>query len=204
MEDCFTGLQWAAENAASLGVPDGRIIVAGESAGGGLAAAATLLGRDRGLTGLLGQLLIAPMLDRRSASPSMHLLQGAGMWDRESNIFGWASLLGTLAPGDVPAYASPALAEDLSGLPPTFIDVGGADAFRDEAIEYAAGISRAGGLADLHVWAGAYHGFDGMAPTAIVSRTARATREAWLDRLLSAAEAGQPTTDSDTNTDAEE
>ncbi len=184
VEDCFNGVSWAAEHATELEVAANRLIVVGESAGGGLAAATVLLSRDRGGPAILGQLLIAPMLDHRSDSASMHLLRDAGMWDRASNIFGWASLLGTMSPAEVTPYASPATATDLSAMPPTFIDVGGADAFRDEAIDYATRISQAGGLVDLHVWAGAYHGFDGMAPAALVSRSARATREAWLARLM--------------------
>ncbi|MFB7893630.1 alpha/beta hydrolase [Microbacterium sp. NPDC056044] len=188
VEDCYASLAWLAEHATELDIPADRLIVAGESAGGGLAAATVLLARDRGSVAVFGQLLIAPMLDHRSDTPSMHLLQGAGMWDRNSNIFGWGALLGSTGDAAVSPYASPALAADLSGLPPTFIDVGGADAFRDEAIDYATRISQAGGLTDLHLWAGGYHGFDGMVPQAQISRSARATRLAWLTRLLAAAE----------------
>lgn len=185
VEDCFLGLVWAAQHAESLRVPRGRLIVAGESAGGGLAAATALLARDRGLEGIAGQMLLSPMLDHRSDSLSMRQLGDAGMWDRESNIFGWSSLLGALTSAEVPSYASPSRADDLAGLPSSFIDVGGADAFRDEAVDYATRISQAGGLVDLHLWAGAFHGFDGIAPSAGVSRAARDTRRQWLSRLLS-------------------
>lgn len=185
VEDCWTGLAWVADNVIRLGLSgEAPIIIAGESAGGGLAAATALLARDRGTTHIQGQLLIAPMLDHRSVSVSMQLLGKAGMWDRESNIFGWSALLGG-SEDDVSPYASPALATDLTGLPPTFIDVGGADAFRDEAMDYASRLSRDGNLVDLHLWAGAYHGSDGIVPNAQVSVQTRATRAAWISRVLS-------------------
>ncbi|MBI0381554.1 alpha/beta hydrolase, partial [Streptomyces albiflaviniger] len=85
---------------------------------------------------------------------------------------------------DVPPYAAPARGTDLSGLPPAFIDVGSAEMFRDEDVAYANGIWQAGGQAELHVWPGAYHGFDGMAPGAAISKDARDARTRWLRRLL--------------------
>ncbi|GAA4156995.1 alpha/beta hydrolase [Leifsonia shinshuensis] len=186
--DCYTGLLWTAERASELAHASAPVIIAGESAGGGLAAATTLLARDEQRHVLAGQLLIAPMLDHRSASRSIRLLRDAGMWDRESNMFGWSALLGEGDHDDVSPYASPARATDLAHLPFTYVDVGGADAFRDEAMAYAAQLSEAGNLVDLHVWAGACHGFDGIAPDAAVSKSARASRRAWLSRVLEQAE----------------
>ncbi|PRY33520.1 alpha/beta hydrolase [Pseudosporangium ferrugineum] len=101
--------------------------------------------------------------------------------------YGWTALLGTARGGaDVPAYAAPARATDLSGLPPTFLDVGSADIFRDEDVDYVRRIWAAGGTADLHVWAGGYHGFDGLVPDAPISVAARRTRIDWLRRVLAA------------------
>lgn len=184
VNDCWTGLRWTIDNADDLGFGRGPVIIAGESAGGGLAAATALVARDHGDSPLRGQLLIAPMLDHRSSTRSMRSIGDATVWTRESNVFGWSSLLGQIPAGEIPPYASPTLAGELADLPPTYIDVGGADAFRDESLDYGSRIAQAGGLVDLHVWAGAYHGFDGMAPTAHVSQTARATRQAWLARVL--------------------
>ena len=93
----------------------------------------------------------------------------------------WATRRGT---DDVSIYAAPARAEDLSGLPPTFIDVGSAEVFRDECVAYASQIWAAGGSAELHVWPGGFHGFDGLAPQAQISQEARAARVRWLHRLL--------------------
>ncbi len=84
----------------------------------------------------------------------------------------------------MPAYAAPARAEDLSGLPPAFLDVGSAETFRDEVVAYASRIWQAGGVAELHVWPGGFHGFDGFAPQAALSQSARSAHVGWLQRLL--------------------
>jgi acetyl esterase/lipase len=185
IDDCYAGLLWTAEHADELGFEPGRMIVAGGSAGGGLAAALALRARDQGGPELLGQMLICPMLDDRNDTPSAHQMAGLGVWDRNANEFGWTALLGDQqgAPGVSP-YAAPARAEDLSGLPATFIDVGSAETFRDEDVAYASRIWQAGGRAELHVWPGGFHGFDGIAPAAQVSRDAREARVRWLNRLF--------------------
>ncbi|MFD9408115.1 alpha/beta hydrolase [Streptomyces sp. NPDC059989] len=185
LEDCYAGLLWAAGHAAELGIDADRIIIGGRSAGGGLAAALALLARDRGGPGALGQLLLSPMLDDRGSTFSAHQMTGLGVWDATSNATAWKALLGDRygAP-DLPPYAAPSRATDLSGLPPAYIDAGSAEMFRDEDVAYANAIWQAGGQAELHVWPGAYHGFDGMAPHAALSRDARDARTRWLRRLL--------------------
>ncbi|GAA3241546.1 alpha/beta hydrolase [Actinocorallia longicatena] len=185
VEDCYAGLLWTAENAAELGVDPGRLVIAGTSAGGGLAAAVALLARDRGGPALAGQLLACPMLDDRNDTPSALQMAGLGVWDRTANDTGWTALLGEARGTDaVSPYAAPARATDLSGLPPAFIDVGSAETFRDEDVAYASRIWQAGGAAELHVWPGGFHGFDMMAPHAALSREARQARAAWLRRVL--------------------
>lgn len=176
VEDCYAGLLWTAERFA------GPLVAGGVSAGGGLAAATTLLARDRGGPSLAGQLLVCPMLDDRNDTPSAIDLDGRGLWDRTANHVGWTAYLGDL--DEVPPYAAPARAEDLSGLPPAFLDVGTAETFRDEVVAYASRIWQAGGDAELHVWPGGFHGFDSLAPEAAISRAARAARLTWLRRLL--------------------
>ncbi|GAA1000782.1 alpha/beta hydrolase [Acrocarpospora macrocephala] len=187
VEDCYAGLVWTAKHADEIGVDPGRIVVAGASAGGGLAAAVALLARDRGGPALIGQLLICPMLDDRNDTVSSHQMAGLGVWDRTSNDTGWTALLGDRRGGpDVSPYAAPARATDLSGLPPTFVDVGSAETFRDEDVAYATGIWQSGGVAELHVWPGGFHGFDMMAPQAAISQEAKAARLRWLRRILGA------------------
>ena len=184
--DCYAGLTWTAEHAAEIGIDSGRLLIAGTSAGGGLSAAVALMARDLGGPALIGQVLACPMLDDRNQTPSSHELDGvAGVWDRTSNLTGWRALLGDAQGGpDVSQYAAPARATDLSGLPPAYLDVGSAETFRDEVIEYAARIWRAGGAAELHVWSGGLHGFELMAPQAALSGEASAARLNWLRRLL--------------------
>ncbi|MGW0991627.1 alpha/beta hydrolase [Streptomyces sp. NPDC002486] len=185
VEDVYAGLVWTADHAAELGAAPERIVVAGASAGGGLCAALALLTRDRKGPQPIGQVLMCPMLDDRNDTPSAHQMAGLGVWDRTANETGWSALLGSRRGGpDVPQYAAPARAEDLTGLPPAFLDVGSAETFRDEVVAYASRIWQAGGVAELHVWPGGFHGFDGFAPQAALSQAARAAQVAWLERLL--------------------
>jgi acetyl esterase/lipase len=187
VEDCYAGLLWTAEHAAELGIDLDRLMILGASAGGGLAAGTALLARDRRGPALIAQLLMCPMIDDRDQTTSTAQIDGIGVWDRGSNLTGWTALLGDRRGGpDVSIYASPARAEDVSGLPPAFIDCGSAEVFRDEAVAYASRLWAAGVQAELHVWAGGFHGFDLMAPQATVSQQSIAARENWVDRVLRA------------------
>ncbi|MDX3353282.1 alpha/beta hydrolase [Streptomyces sp. ME01-24h] len=190
VDDCYQGLLWVAEHADDLGIDPARIVVAGASAGGGLAAGVALMARDRGTPALAGQVLIGPMLDHRNDTASSRQYSGdPGVWTREMNAFGWRSVLDGLPGDEVPGYVSPALADDLSGLPTTYIDTGSAEVFRDENTDYASRIWAAGGQAELHVWAGGFHGFDALYPHAHISATARRARTDWLARVLGEASA---------------
>ena len=185
VEDCYAGLVWTVDHAAELGIDAERVVLAGTSAGGGLAAAVALMARDQRGPSLIGQMLMCPMLDDRNETPSSHELDGEGVWDRGDNLAGWQALLGRAQGGPgVSPYAAPARASDLSGLPPAFIDVGSVETFRDEDVAYATRIWQAGGAAELHVWPGGFHGFDQIAPDAALSRAARSARSGWLRRLL--------------------
>ncbi|WP_329297325.1 alpha/beta hydrolase [Streptomyces sp. NBC_00659] len=185
VDDCYQGLLWTAEHSEELGIDPTRIIVAGASAGGGLAAGLTLLARDLGAPAIAAQVLICPMLDHRNTTTSSRQYSGVpGVWTGEMNEFGWRAVLGDLTVDEVSPYVSPARAKDLSGLPTTYIDVGSAEVFRDEDTDYATRIWAAGGQAELHVWAGGFHGFDALYPQADISATARRTRTDWLTRLL--------------------
>ncbi len=186
VEDCYAGLCGASERATELGIDPGRLLVAGESAGGGLAAAVALMARDRHGPALVGQMLICPMLDDRNETPSSFELDGEGVWDRTSNFTGWQALLGDRCGGpDVSPYAAPSRATDLSELPPAYVDVGSVETFRDEDVDYAVRLWRAGVDAELHVWPGGFHGFDLIVPQATLSRRAQRARIDWLRRTLS-------------------
>lgn len=162
IDDCYAALSWVHEHAGDLAVDSSRIAIAGESAGGGLAAALALLARDRGEMKPIFQLLIYPMLDDRTGithpAPPM---TGEFIWTPASNRFGWDALLGHDARGpDTSAYAAAARADDLAGLPSAFVGVGALDLFRDECIDYARRLMNATVMAELHVYPGAFHGFD--------------------------------------------
>jgi acetyl esterase/lipase len=184
VEDAYAGLQWVVEHADELGIDPERIVVAGTSAGGGLAAGVTLMARDRRGPAIAAQMLICPMLDHRSTTVSSHQYTGSGVWPRETNEFAWSAVLADAVDDEVSAYVSPSRAEDLSGLPPAYIDAGTAEVFRDEDVAYASAIWAAGGQAELHVWAGGFHGFDALFPAAHLSVQARQVRSDWLARVL--------------------
>ncbi len=163
VEDCYAALVWLAENAGELGVDPARIAVMGDSAGGGLAAGVCLLARDRGGPAVAQQLLIYPMLDDRPATPDPQLLPFL-TWTYDDNVTGWGALLGEGAGTDaVSPYAAPARADDLAGLPDTYIDVGDLDIFRDEDITYARRLADAGVPTELHVYPGCPHAFEALA-----------------------------------------
>jgi acetyl esterase/lipase len=162
VEDCYAALRWLHGAAAGLGIDAARIAVGGESAGGGLAAALALLARDRAEVPICYQNLVYPMLDDRTAAlVKINPFTGRYLWTHESNRFCWTALLGG-APGavGVSPYAAPARAIDLRGLPPALITVGQLDLFLEEDIDYATRLMQAGVPAALHVYPGAYHGFD--------------------------------------------
>lgn len=185
VEDCYAGLMWFAENAATLGIDPSRIVVMGGSAGGGLAAGVALLCRDRGSLALAGQLLMCPMIDDTNTTLSSHQYLVGNTWTRAKNILGWESLLSDRVGTDAASiYAAPYRAKDLSKLPPTFIEAGSAEMFRDENVEYANRIWAVGGTAELHIWSGGFHGFDFFAAGTRLAKAAVEARMSWLRRIL--------------------
>jgi acetyl esterase/lipase len=185
LEDCYTALTWMTGHATELGIDPGHIVVVGQSAGGGLAAGLALLARDRGEVTLSYQLLIYPMIDDRMTTPSSGL--NAVVWSPAANVLGWRAYLGEgrFGSDDVPIYAAPSRATDLSGLPPAFLCVGTLDVFRDEDIAYARDLLAAGVPTELHVYPGAPHGFEMITPDAAVARRCRRDIDDALGRALS-------------------
>jgi len=158
LEDCYSALKWMHDNAEELGADKDRIAIAGNSAGGGLTAALSLLARDRGGPEVMFQMPLYPMIDDRCDTPSCIEIQDSKSWFGECNKLAWSLYLGDLE--DVPQYAAPARAEDYAGLPPTYTIIGDLDPFRDETIEYVARLSRAGVPVEFHLYPGCFHGFD--------------------------------------------
>ena len=185
VEDCYAGLKWLFAHAAELGVKPDRIAIGGASGGGGLAAGLALLARDRGEVQVAFQLLIYPMIDDRNVTPASHAITDPRMWNRKSNLLGWKAYLGRDGGGaDVSPYAAATRATDLANLPPAYIPVGALDLFVDENIEYAQRLIQAGVPTELHVYPGAFHGFDLFAPSATVSKQFKADRDDALKRAL--------------------
>ena len=164
VEDCYAALAWLFAEADALGVDATRIALLGHSAGGGLAAALALLARDRGAFDLRAQFLIYPMLDPRTGTadaPTNNPVAGEFGWTRKANRYGWDAMRGGAGiPSDRISHFAPALAEDLSGLPATFVGVGSLDLFVDEDITFALRLARAGTPVAAHLYPGGIHGFD--------------------------------------------
>ena len=183
VEDAYAGLVWLAAHAAELGVDTDRIAVMGDSAGGGLAAAAAILSRDRGAPPLARQILLYPMLDDRTTTPDPEIVPFAG-WTYDDNITGWNALLGQRG-GDTPVdpTAAPSRLTDATGLPAAYIEVGQLDIFRDEDITYALTLSHAGVPVELHLHPGVPHEYDAIAFDADISRRALADRHRVLKSI---------------------
>ncbi len=185
LEDCYAALKWLATHADELGVDQRRIAIGGASAGGGLAAGLALLSRDHAAVNVAFQLLIYPMIDDRNVAQSSQAVPDTLLWTRENNLIGWRSYLGREPGGDdVSPYAAALRATDLAGLPPAYIPVGDLDLFLHENIAYAQRLLDAGVPTELHVYPGAYHGFDIFAPTADVAQRFIADRNHIVQRVL--------------------
>ncbi len=196
-DDCYLALRWLAANAAALGSSQDQLVVGGESAGGGLAAAVTLAARDRGDVAVAFSMPLYPMLDDRCETASM-LESNAPAWDERVNRIAWRVYLGDLAGTDaVPPYAAPARATDLAGLPPTLTFVGTLDPFRDEVAAYVEALRAAGVQAAFETFERAYHGFDVIAPDAAVSRRAAGFVMDWFRNAVLLHRAPQPRTGED-------
>ena len=181
VQDCYKALVWMSENAIELGLDTDRLAIIGGSAGGGLAIGTALMARDQEFPKLSFQMANYPMIDDRNETPSSKEITDVGIWDRKANIEAWDWYLGGK---NADEYAAPARAIDLSGLPPTFIDVGELDLFRDEDIEFAKRLLQAGVTTELHVYPGAYHASESFAPEAELSKQIWTKRIEALKRAL--------------------
>jgi acetyl esterase/lipase len=184
IEDCYAGLVWLHGAADELGVDVERVAVCGSSAGGGLAAALSLLARDRGGPALCFQYLGIPEIDDRLETTSMRTFHDTPMFNRPAAEVSWRWYLADLhGSPDVPPYAAPARATDLAGLPSAYISAMEFDPLRDEGILYALKLLEAGVAVELHVFPGTFHG-SVVAEQATVTRRERAEQIVVLRRAL--------------------
>lgn len=184
VHDCYAALRWLHGEAGALGVDAERIAVLGASAGGGLAAATALLARDLGGPPLCFQMLHIPELDDRLETPSMQAFVDSPVWNRPLAEQSWRAYLGELSGrDDVPAYAAPARATDLRGLPPAYVSTAENDPLRDEGLLYGMRLLQAGVSVELHQYPGTFHG-SALVVTAAVSKRARREATEVLRRVL--------------------
>jgi len=165
--DCYDVLLWMRDNAKRLKIDPNKIIIAGHSAGGGMAAAITLKARDTKDLKPAFQMPFYPMLDHRMITDSAKM-EGSTMWDTNINAKAWG-LYHRNIKGVVPTYASPALNNDYSDFPPTISFVGDLEPFYDETVTYIEGLKKAGVPVIFEIYKGGYHGFEVGSPKADIS-----------------------------------
>lgn len=183
VHDCHAALLWIAREAQRLGIDPARIAIAGQSAGGALAAATTLYARDHGSPMPCFQLLEIPVFDDRLDTPSMLAFTDTPFWNRPNAEWGWKHYLGDAWGGEVSPYAAPARATDLSGLPPAYISTMEFDPLRDEGLIYGMRLLQAGVSVELHSFPGTFHGSSVIREAAVSMRSA-AEVAAVLARVL--------------------
>ncbi|MGY4958591.1 alpha/beta hydrolase [Streptomyces nigrescens] len=182
-EDCYAVLEWMAAAAGELGLDAGRIAVTGASAGGCLSAALCLMARDRQGPRIAFQCLLVPCLDDRGGTASARRVDDRRIVNGTGMRHTWDTYLGPGRGSDVPAYAAPARATDLSGLPPAYLLTCGLDPLRDEGLDYARRLTEADVPVEVKDVPGAWHFFEAYAPE---SGPARRTTAHWLAALRSA------------------
>lgn len=172
LEDCYSALLWLKENGSDYGMRDDQIMVGGESAGGGLTAAISLLARDKKEVTIAFQMPLYPMLDDQMNSPSA-TNNDAPLWNSKSNDLSWRLYLGDLfGTSDIPSYAAPARATDHHHLPPTCSFVGSIEPFRDETIAYMGKLRLSGIPVHFKEFEGCFHGFDVVSPKSSIAQEA--------------------------------
>ncbi|MFG3054858.1 alpha/beta hydrolase [Kitasatospora sp. NPDC048239] len=162
VHDCRAAARWLVEQADSLGIDPARLAVGGDSAGGNLTAALTLIARDEGGPALRHQLLVYPNTDHRADTASLREHDDPALFNRRSVAWYWGHYLADPADGDHP-HASPLRAADLSGLPPATVITAEYDPLRDEGEQYAEALRAAGVPVEARRYAGMPHGFFAMA-----------------------------------------
>ncbi|MDB5082010.1 MAG: hypothetical protein JWP00_3934 [Chloroflexi bacterium] len=184
IEDCYTALQWVAANASELGIDADRIAIGGYSAGGALAAGLALLARDRSGPKLVFQMPLCACLDDRNITPSSYEITDGRVWSRAVSESAWNLYLPGVDRSTTSPYAAPARAADLAGLPPAYFGIGELDLMRDENIDYASRLLQAGVGVELHIFPGAFHGFELYSPDSLLGQRALQEYGAVLKRAF--------------------
>jgi len=159
LEDAYTALCWASENAKELGIDKNKIGVAGESAGGALSALISQKARDENKVKVCCQLLIYPVIDNELKTNSMQTFTDTLVWDKRDNEIMWERYLKNINLENS-AYIAPMRAESFANLPPIYIETAEYDPVRDEGIEYARRLAAAGVKVELNETKRTFHGYD--------------------------------------------
>lgn len=178
VEDCFATYKWVLENMEMLRVNQDKIMVGGDSAGGNLAIAVTLMARDRGLSLPSKVMLIYPTTDRRMLTDSMKKYTDTPVWDARLSKMMWDAYLGEQQPEHM-EYASPIEATSLASFPATYMEVAEFDCLYDEGIAFFECLKEYGTNVELHEVKGACHGFENVFDSRI-TRQCMARRVKWL------------------------
>lgn len=174
-EDCYAALEWVQRSAAEWGGDPGRIAIGGSSSGAMLAAGVAIMARDRGGPKIALQVLLYPALDDRCDAPSVREFSVSSSGKIVDTRWVWEYYLGPDPAAASSPYAVPARCTDFTDLAPAYVLVAEIDPLRDEALDYATGMMRAGVRVELHLVSRTCHGFEAVAPDAAVSR--RSLRE---------------------------
>lgn len=180
VEDCYAAYQWTLEHAEELAVDTDKIIIGGDSAGGCLAAAVTLMARDRGQKMPSGAMLIYPVMDRRMMTESMKKYTDTPVWDANLSKMMWDCYLDGRTPEQI-EYASPAEAEHVEGFPKTYLEVAEYDALKDEGLAFGEKLKAAHIPVEIYEIKGACHGFE-TAIDSSITRTCIKQRMEWLKK----------------------
>jgi len=175
LEDCHAALCWLKEHAAELGVNDSKLVVGGESAGGGLTAALCMYARDKKSVNIAFQMPLYPMLDDRDTESSRD--NHAPVWNTKRNHAAWKLYLKGLA--DIPAHAAPARQTDYSSLPPAYTFVGDIEPFYCETLTYIDNLKAAGVEARVDVYPNWFHAYDMFFPFKPMAKKAISEFERW-------------------------
>jgi acetyl esterase/lipase len=183
VHDCQAAVTWIAEHAAELGGDPKRLALAGDSAGGNLAAVTALLSRDRGGPAVACQVLVYPNTDQRADDASIRENTDPYFFNATSVDWYWRHYLASAEDGLDP-LASPLRAADLSDLPPALVITAEHDPLRDQGEAYAHRMREAGVAVELTRYPGMVHGFFGMAGTLDAGRKALDQVAAYLTARL--------------------
>lgn len=171
LDDCFTALEWVVEQSEVLGIDPSRLVVGGQSAGAGLAAALAQRALDQGPVTPIFQVLIYPMLDSTTVARKPKAGNGSFVWTPRNNRYAWKSYLGRdPSKGPFPDYAVPAARTEFEGLPAAWIGIGSLDLFYEENRAYADRLKKAGTNCVFYVADGAYHVFNAIFPDATTTK----------------------------------